>query len=142
MRQTRERMTAQHFAQPTTDAIAGNGAELKSGNDDGDARVRHVVGTPCQFEMRALQPPAFFPAGRELRAARSTQPRATRQPLARLATPVFGRQPDREALAALLATPREHRASPNIFHPRAESVFVDATPIARPICRTHLFCLE
>jgi len=76
-------------------------------------------------------------AGYELRAARD--PHAARVPLARLPAPVFGWNADDELLAALLAPAGQRGAAPNGFHPRAKSMFIDASPISRPICRTHNF---
>src|SRR5881398_145588 len=56
-----------------------------------------------------------------------------------LATPVLGGQADGEALAPLLPPAGQDRAAPHILHPRAESMLVDAPPIARAIRRTHTF---
>src|SRR5207245_4346074 len=53
--------------------------------------------------------------------------------------PVLGGQADREALAPLLPPAGQDRAAPHVFHPRAESMLVDAPPIARAIRRTHTF---
>src|ERR1051325_1757581 len=51
------------------------------------------------------------------------------------AAPVFRRQLHREALATLLAPARERCASPLVLHARAESVLVDAAPVARAVRR-------
>src|SRR6185369_2195463 len=106
-------------------------------NDEPESRVTGGIVTPDQIEVRCAPAASRFPAGRELRAARNAD--AARVPLARLPAPVFGWNTDDETLAALLAAARQGGAAPNGFHPRAESMFIDASPISRPICRTHNF---
>jgi len=106
-------------------------------NDEPESRVTGGIVTPDQIEMLRAPTPSCFPAGREFRAARDTD--AARVPLARLPAPVFGWNTDDETLAALLAPAGQCGAAPNGFHPRAKSMFIDASPISRPICRTHNF---
>jgi hypothetical protein len=106
-------------------------------NDESETGVTRIIVTPDQIEVSSAPPVPRLRAGYELRAARD--PRAARVPLARLPAPVFGWNTDDETLAALLAPAGQCRAAPNGFHPRAKSVFIDASPISRPIRRTHEF---
>ena len=108
-----------------------------SRHDEAKPRVTGGVVTPDKIEMGCAPPAACFPAGRELRAARDTH--AARVPLARLPAPVFGWRTDGETLATLLATTGQCGTAPDGFHPRPESMLIDAPPISRPICRTHKF---
>jgi hypothetical protein len=110
-----------------------------SRDDESQPRVTRSAVTPGQIEMRCATTvtPTCFPAGGELRAARDAN--AARVPFARLPAPVFGWNTDDELLAALLAPAGQRRAAPNGFHPRAETMLIDAPPIPRPICRTHKF---
>ena len=105
--------------------------------DQTETRVTGRIVTPDQIEMLRTTTTACVPAGRELRAARDAY--AARVPLARLPTPVFGWNADDQLLAALLAPAGQCGATPNGFHPRPKSMFIDAPPIPRPICRTHKF---
>ena len=113
------------------------GRRLMTRDDESETRVTRSIVTPDQIEMLRTPPAACFPAGRELRAARDTD--ATRVPLARLPAPVFGWRTDGETLATLLAPAGQRGTAPNGFHPRAETMLIDAPPIPRPICRTHIF---
>jgi len=106
-------------------------------NDETEARVTQITVTPGQIEMLRAPAATCFPAGSEIRAARDTH--AARVPLARLPAPMFGWNADDELLAALLAPAGQRGAAPNGFHPRAETMLVDAFSIPRPICRTHRF---
>src|SRR6266705_3910479 len=106
-------------------------------HDESEARVTQTAVTPSQIEMRRAPAATCVPAGGELRAARD--PHAARIPLARLPAPVFGWSTNGETLATLLAPARQCRAAPDRFHPRAESMLIDAPPIARPVRRTHKF---
>jgi hypothetical protein len=111
-------------------------------NDEPESRVTQIGVMPGQIEMlraatMTTPTPTGFPAGGELRAARDTDP--ARVPLARLPAPVFGWNANDELLAALLAPAGQCGAAPNGFHPRAKSMLIDAPPIPRPICRTHIF---
>jgi hypothetical protein len=106
-------------------------------DDEPETRVTQSGVTPGQIEMLRAPAAACFPAGRQLRAARDAY--AARVPLARLPAPVFGWNADDELLAALLAPAGQCGAPPNGFHPRAETMLIDAPPIPRPICRTHNF---
>ena len=116
-----------------------DGGRLMARDDESETRVTRNTVTPDQIEM--LGPPTVapsrFPAGGELRAARDAD--AARVPLARLPAPMFGWNADDELLAALLAPAGQRGAAPNGFHPRAETMLVDAFSIPRPICRTHRF---
>jgi hypothetical protein len=107
------------------------------GNDESETGVTRFIVTPGQIEVLSAPPASRLCAGYELRAARD--PHAARVPLARLPAPVFGWNTDDETLAALLAPAGQCGAAPNGFHPRAESVLIDAFPISRPIRRTHKF---
>jgi hypothetical protein len=106
-------------------------------HDESEPRVTRSTVTPDQIEMLRAPPATCFPAGGELRAARNAG--AARVPLARLPAPVFGWDTDDETLAALFAAARQCGTAPNGFHPRAKSMFIDASPISRPVCRTHKF---
>jgi hypothetical protein len=106
-------------------------------NDESESRMTRRIVTPDQIEVWSAPPASRFPAGCEFRAARDAH--AARVPLARLPAPVFGWNTDDETLAALLAPAGQCGAAPNGFHPRAESVLIDAFPISRPIRRTHKF---
>ena len=108
-------------------------------NDETETRVTRITVTPGQIEMLRAPAATCFPAGCEIRAARDTD--AARVPLARLPAPVFGWNTDGETLATLLAPAGERGAAPNGFHPRAETMLVDAFSIPRPICRTHRFLM-
>jgi hypothetical protein len=132
-----EQVAAQDLTQAPAQPIAGDGGRLVPRNDEPETGVARCIVTPDQIEVLGPAPATGVPAGRELRAARD--PSAARKPLARLPAPVFGWNTDDETLAALLAPARQRRATPNGFHPRAKSMFIDASPISRPICRTHKF---
>jgi hypothetical protein len=132
-----QHIAPQNFTQSPAQAIATCGGGLMARHDQSQPRMTRGTLTPDQIEMPRVPARACFPAGRELRAARDAH--AARKPLARLPTPVFGWNADDELLAALLAPPRQRGAAPNGFHPRAKSMFIDAPPIARPICRSHSF---
>jgi hypothetical protein len=106
-------------------------------NDESESRMTSRIVTPDQIEMLRAPAASGFPAGRELRAARDAD--AARVPLARLPAPVFGWNANDETLAALLAPAGQRGTAPNGFHPRAETMLIDAPPIPRPICRTHKF---
>ena len=106
------------------------------GYDEPETRVTQIAVTPGQIEMLCALAATRVPAGRELRAARDAY--AARVPLARLPAPVFGWNADDELLAALLAPAGQCGAAPNRFHPRAKSMLIDAPPIPRPVCRTHI----
>ena len=136
-RQYPQHVAAQDFTQAPAEAIAKGGRRLMTWHDQSQPRMTRSVVTPDQIEMPSVPARACFPAGRELRAARDAH--AARKPLARLPTPVFGWNADDELLAALLAPTRQRGAAPDGFHPRAETMLIDAPPIARPICRSHKF---
>ena len=108
-------------------------------DDESQTRVTRITVTPNQIEMLSAPTvaPRCIPARGELRAARDAH--ATRVPLARLPAPVFGWNTDDETLATLLAPAGQRGAAPDVFHPRAKSMLIDAPPISRPICRTHKF---
>ena len=106
-------------------------------NDETETRVTQITVTPGQIEMLRAPAATCFPAGCEIRAARDTD--AARVPLARLPAPVFGWNTDGETPATLLAPAGERGAAPNGFHPRAETMFIYAPPVSRPIRRTHKF---
>src|SRR5213593_3598126 len=106
-------------------------------NDESETRVTQGAVTPGQIEMLCAPAAPSRPAGSEVRAARDAH--AARIPLARLPAPVFGWRTNGETLATLLAPARQCGAAPHRFHPRAESMLIDAPPIARPIRRTHKF---
>src|SRR5881396_2659051 len=106
-------------------------------HDQSETRVAQVTVTPGEIEMRRTPAATRIPAGHELRAARETG--AARIPLARLPAPVFGWNTDDELLAALLAPAGQRGTAPNCFHPRAKPMLIDASPISRPIRRTHKF---
>jgi len=106
-------------------------------DDETETRMTSGIVTPRQIEVLRAPPAAGFPAGRELRAARDAY--AARVPLARLPAPVFGWSRDGETLATLLAPAGQRGAAPDVFHPRAKSMLINAPPISRPICRTHDF---
>lgn len=136
-REDTQQVASENLTQPAPQAIARHRRRLMTRHDEAKPRVTGGVVTPDQIEMTRTPPAACFPAGRELRTARDSH--AARVPLARLPAPVFGWSADGETLAALLAAARQRSAAPNVFHPRAKSVFIDAPPISRPICRTHDF---
>ena len=106
-------------------------------DDETKTRMTSSIVTPRQIEVLRAPPAAGFPAGRELRAARDAY--AVRVPLARLPAPVFGWNTDDELLAAFLAPAGQRGTAPNCFHPRAKPMLIDASPISRPIRRTHKF---
>jgi len=106
-------------------------------NDESETRMTQSAVTPGEIQMLRAPAATSLPAGGELRAARDA--RAARIPLARLPAPVFGWRTNGETLATLLAPARQCRAAPDRFHPRAESMLIDAPPIARPVRRTHKF---
>ena len=132
-----QHVAPQDFTQPPAQAIACDGGRLMTRHDQSQPRMTRSIVTPDQIEMPRVPARACFPAGREIRAARDA--RAARKPLARLPAPVFGWNANDELLAALLAPARQRGAAPNGFHPRAKTMFIDAPPIARPICRSHTF---
>ena len=108
-------------------------------DDESETRVTRITVTPGQIEMRGTTAATHprFPAGGELRAARDAY--AARVSLARLPAPVFGWNTDDELLAAFLAPAGQRGTAPNCFHPRPKPMLIDASPISRPIRRTHEF---
>jgi len=108
-------------------------------DDESQARVTRITVTPNQIEMLSTSTvaPRCIPAGGELRAARDAH--AARVPLARLPAPVFGWNTDDEALATFFPAAGKSGAAPNGFHARAETMFIYAPPVSRPIRRTHKF---
>ena len=108
-------------------------------HDESQTRVTRVTVTPGQIEMLSVPSlaPRCVPAGRELRAACDAH--AARIPLARLPAPVFGWNTDDETPATFFTAAGQRGAAPNGFHPRAETMFIYAPPVARPIRRTHKF---
>ncbi len=136
-RKNSQHVAPQDFTQSPAQPIACDGGRLMTRHDQSQPRMTRSIVTPDQIQMPSVPTRACFPAGRELRAA--CDARAARKPLARLPTPVLGWSTDGETLATLLATARQCGAAPNSFHPRAKSMFIDASPISRPIRRTHKF---
>lgn len=129
-----QRAAAGDLAQAAPHPVARYGSVLVPRHHHCEPRVRQGVGAPCHIDERGVQALPRRPRRVEVRPAR--EPQAPWEPLARLCAPVFRRQADGEALASLFAAPRQHRATPLVLHARAESVLVDAPPVARPIRRT------
>jgi len=108
-------------------------------HDESQTRMTRVTVMPGEIEMLSAPSlaPRCVPAGGEFRAARDAH--AAWVPLARLPAPVFGWNTDDETLATFFTAAGQRSAAPDVFHPRAETMFIYAPPVSRPICRTHKF---